>query len=98
MATKQQILQNIIDYVAKCGGTYSQWYVGVAAIPRDRLFNNHSVDEKSGYWIYDTCATSDEARAIEDYFIGKGMKGGPGGGDSTTKSAYAYKITSGTRE
>jgi hypothetical protein len=98
MATKADIIQDITTYVANCGGNYSQWYVGVAAVPRDRLFTDHSVDEKNGNWIFRTCATSEEARAVEDHFIAKGMKGGPGGGDSTTKAVYAYKITNSTRE
>ncbi len=98
MTTKAQIIQDITTHVANCGGAYSQWYIGIAAAPRDRLFSDHSVDEKNGNWIFRTCATSDEAREVEDYFIAKGMKGGPGGGDSTTKSVYAYKITSNTRE
>ena len=98
MATKAEIIQQIADYVRQCGGSYSQWYSGIAADSRARLFNDHNVDEKNGNWIFRGCASSDEARAVEDYFIGKGMKGGPGGGDSSTKSVYAYKITGSTKE
>lgn len=98
MATKAQIIQDISTYVTNGGGSYSQWYIGIAAVPRDRLFTDHNVSEKNDLWIHDTCSTSDEARAIEDYFVAKGMKGGPGGGDATTKSVYAYKITNSTKE
>lgn len=98
MATKQDIIKAIADYVSEYGGKYSDWYGGVASDPRQRLFNDHSVDEKSGHWIYQGCASSDEARAVEDHFIAEGMKGGPGGGDANTKSVYAYRITSSTRE
>jgi hypothetical protein len=94
---KASVINDIVKYVQKCGGAYSQWYCGVAAVPADRLFKDHSVD-RSGAWIYSPCASSDEARAIEDYFFRLGMKGGPGGGDFTTKTVYAYKITSSTRE
>jgi hypothetical protein len=96
--TKERVTQEIADYVRNCGGAYSQWYVGIAADPQQRLFNDHNVDRNSGAWIYRTCGSSEEARAIEDYFILMGMKGGPGGGDSATKIVYAYKITSSTRE
>ena len=98
MATKQEVIQQIAAHVASCGGSHSEWYAGVATDPRARLFNDHSVDEKNGSWIFRTCSTSDEARDVEQYFIGRGMKGGPGGGDSSTKAVYAYKITNSTRE
>jgi hypothetical protein len=98
MATKQEIINVIADHVSKRGGNCSEWYVGIATEPHVRLFNDHSVDEKNGLWIHRLCVSSSDAREIEDYFIAKGMKGGPGGGDSDTKSVYAYKITSSTRE
>lgn len=41
------------------------------------LFNDHRVDERDGNWIYRECVSSYEARAVEDYFVQKGMKGGP---------------------
>jgi hypothetical protein len=98
MATKAEIIQEIAAHVQKCGGTYSAWYSGIAADAEKRLFNDHNVDKAKDAWIYRRCTTSDEARAAEDYFVQKGMKGGPGGGDSTTKDVYAYKITNLTTE
>jgi hypothetical protein len=98
MATKAEVIQEIAAYVQKCGGSYSQWYSGIAADSQNRLFNDHNVDKANGTWIYRQCASSDEARAVEDYFVQRGMKGGPGGGDSTTKSVYTYKITNSTTE
>ncbi len=96
--TANSTAQEIAAYVGQHGGNYSQWYVGIAANPQDRLFSGHNVSERGGAWIYRTCTNSDQARAIEDYFISMGMKGGPGGGDATTKAIYAYRITSSTRE
>jgi hypothetical protein len=90
--------QDIVDYIGKQGGTYSQWYVGVAADGAQRLFNDHHVDRNKDAWIYSPCATSSEARAVEQHFLKLGMKGGPGGGDSSTKIVYAYRITNSTRE
>lgn len=98
MAAKADIIQQIAAHVQKCGGTYAQWYGGVASDPEARLFNDHGVDKGKDAWIYRTCASSEDARAIEEHFFQKGMKGGPGGGDWTTKSVYAYKITNTTRE
>jgi hypothetical protein len=98
MATKAEIIQAIAAHVQSCGGSYSEWYCGIAADAQERLFNDHSVDSKNGRWIYRQCANSADARAVEDYFVQRGMKGGPGGGDSTTTYVYAYRITSSTRE
>jgi len=99
MTAKQaQVVNDIASYVAKNGGQYSEWYVGIAADPKNRLFKDHAVSQPSGQWIYDYCATSAEAREVEQHFFSKGAKGGPGGGDNTTKAIYAYKITNSTIE
>ena len=76
----------------------SAWYAGIAADPRQRLFNDHGVDEKNGQWAYDTCGTSADARAVEEALLKLGCKGGGGGGDDTTKARYVYFITSSTTE
>lgn len=98
MATKTEIIAEIQNYVRDCGGKYSGWYVGVAADPKKRLFNDHAVEEKGGAWIYRQCSTAAIAREVENHFIEQGMDGGPGGGDSSTEYVYAYRKTSSTRE
>lgn len=90
--------EDITAHVQKSGGAYSRWYVGIATKPKERLFNDHAVDEAKGHWIFRPCGSSSEARKIEKYFIGQGMKGGDGGGDEATKTVYAYRITTSTRE
>ena len=98
MAKNSQIIQEIVEHVRACGGSYSGWYVGVAADPRARLFNDHNVSQQHSSWIFRTCASTEEARAVEDHFIEQGMKGGAGGGDYDTTAVYAYAITSNTRQ
>lgn len=93
-----QIAANIDAHIRKCGGGYPSWYVGIATDPRERLFRGHNVDEKNGAWIYKDAGNDTNARAIEDHFIKKGCKGGDGGGSTTSRYVYAYKITSTTRE
>jgi len=96
---KETARQAIDDYVRGCGGVYSDWYVGIAADPRERLFTDHNVDEKKGHWVFQRCADSVIARELERYFTNTlGANGGPGGGDHTTTYIYAYKITSSTKE
>jgi hypothetical protein len=97
--SKQAIKQEIRDHIKSRGGSYSDWYVGIAADPRERLFNDHKVDEENGHWIYRACESSVVAREIEEYFVNSlGTDGGSGGGDQSTRSVYAYKKTSYTKE
>ena len=98
--TKSEVIADIKAYIQEWGGKYSDWYVGIASDAKSRLFNDHAVKEKGGDgWIFRECESSSVARDIEDHFINTlGTDGGPGGGDYTTKSVYAYKKTSYTEE
>lgn len=97
--TMQQIVNEIVSYIGKFPSTkYSDWYVGIASSPEDRLFIEHCVD-KNGYWIHAEAISHIEARTIEQHLIENlKTKGGPGGGDASTKFVYAYLITSTTKE
>lgn len=94
--SEQQILNEIIQYIHKEGYNYSSWYVGIASDPKDRLFNEHNVDENS-WWIYRQAESSQSARNVEELIIKTyHTDGGTGGGDHSTKYVYAYKKTSTT--
>jgi len=95
----QETVKAFQEYISKDGGVFTQWYVGVAADPKKRLFNDHSVNEKTDLWIHSKHLGTDvAARYVEDVFLSKGCKGAPGGGDSNSCFAYAYKINGHTRE
>lgn len=97
--TAQKAISEITMFIQNNGGIYSAWYVGIAADPEDRLFNNHSVNKSSDSWIYRSCENSAEARLAEGHFLyGLGTSGGPGGGDENTSCIYAYKIAPHTFE
>lgn len=86
------IIERIKDYIIKFSGAYSNWYVGIAQDPRTRLFNDHAVNEKLDFWIYQKVSSSNSARNIEQYFTDTlGTSGDTGGGDDNTDSVYAYK-------
>jgi len=54
-ATKlDQIIQDIKDYISKCGGSYSAWYVGITSDITSRLFRDHGVRKDEDLWIYHT--------------------------------------------
>jgi len=92
-AEEIKIIKEIEDYVSKCGGFFSSWYVGIAENPEDRLFNEHNVSEKNGNWMYQPTSSSATARNTEQHFLGLGMDGGSGGGDYLSKAVYCYKKT-----
>ena len=93
------IVIKIKAHIKKRGGRLDQWYVGIAANAKDRLFSDHRVQENGGAWIHRLAATHQEARQIEDYFVNTlGTRGGTGGGSATTRSVYAYKITAHTKQ
>jgi len=96
---EETIKKEILAHIDDKGGPYSGWYVGIAEDPEDRLFNDHSVQRKGDYWIYRKAESHTAARNVEDYFVNDvGTKGGTGGGDENTKSVYAYKTNSHTKE
>jgi hypothetical protein len=95
----QQTIKDFQEFISKNGGVYTQWYVGVAADPEKRLFNDHNVNKSSDSWIYSKhLGTDAAARYVEEVFLSKGCKGAPGGGDRTSCYAYIYKINGHTRE
>ena len=68
---------------------YSQWYVGIAAEPEDRLFNEHGV-QQSDWWIQRRLASAEVARRVEDHLLKLGCEGAPGGGSEVSTAVYAY--------
>ena len=98
MITSKQMVADITEYVSKHGGRMGDWYAGIAADARARLFHDHGVNEAGGAWIYRICRTASQARATECHLLRLGMRGGSGYVDTTSKCVYAYKINSVTRE
>jgi hypothetical protein len=82
----------------KCGGSYSDYYVGITNDIDRRLFSEHNVDKKRNQWIYDEADSDIVARKVEQYFLDKGCDGGSGGGDEDSIFVYCYKITGTTVE
>jgi len=96
MSLNDAVLE-ILSYIG--GDDPRNWYVGIAQYPRDRLFGGHGVREQLDSWIYVPTPSTEIAREIERYFINeKQTKGGDGGGNGFTKSVYAYRTASHTRE
>lgn len=91
--TKQEIINEIGSHINEEGSGYRSWYVGIASDPRARLFNDHNVTREKSWWIFCEATSSENARAVEQHFLDLGCDGGSGGGDTQTKSVYAYRKT-----
>jgi len=92
--TMEIIKTEIKSHIESGGGNYSAWYVGIATKPRERLFNDHRVNEKTDGWIFRHAESESAARQIEDYFVNTlGTDGGTGGGINP-EYVYAYKKSS----
>ena len=97
MTVMLSIVQEIDNHIRAHGGGYPAWYVGIAADPRDRLFNDHNVHEKGDAWIHRDAGSEQAAREVEQHFLGLGCQGGGGGGSYPTRYVYAYKMAAHTR-
>ena len=87
-----QIFADFNAYITRCGGSPSEWYVGIAKDARERLFVDHKVDI-NGAWIYHLASNHQAARDIEIAYHEAGYRGSHGGGDHRTVFVYAYRIT-----
>lgn len=96
MAVNHQIANDIVNHVDS--DNKSNWYVGIATNPTNRLFDDHCVDKEHGGWIYRDASNETDARDTEAYLLNEyHFKGDVGGGNHPTY-VYAYKITSYTKQ
>lgn len=86
----QQAFDKIKSYIDEHNNNYPRWYGGIASDPKERLFEEHNVSEKSDLWIYQRCESEQSARAVEEALLKLGCDGSTGGGDQSTVYAYAY--------
>jgi hypothetical protein len=92
IATFDEGINYIRDFIKKSGSEYQGWYVGITKDIDERLFGYHRVDRQNGFWCYIQAKSSTIARDIEKFFTeGCHTDGGPGGGDDDSDIVYAYK-------
>jgi hypothetical protein len=76
-------------FIERTGAPYSQWYAGVAADPKDRLFSQHGVRE-SDWWIVRRRANAEAARQVAQFLLKLGCDGGLDDDEAST-AVYAYR-------
>ncbi len=96
--TAAVIAAEIQQYITSAGQPYGAWYAGITNNPDRRLFQEHCVSKNGPWWIWREAMDDGAARAIEDYFLRLGCKGGAGGGESDCVYVYAYLIRQDTVE
>ena len=82
--------EEILANINKLGGSYSDWYCGIASNWVNRLVIEHKVPKKGHPYIARQCYTSDDAIAVENALIELGCDGAPRTGDKTSVYVYAY--------
>ena len=94
--SKQEIIAAVDAYMRQFQYPNSDWYVGIAADPQERLFNGLNVDEDNGFWIYEHANSVETAREVEQAYLVGGHDGGGGGGSTDSTYVYAYVKLQGT--
>ena len=99
MANKIQIIADINAHLQNSEKRfYSDFYIGITNDVERRLFGEHRVSKKDGWWIYRSADTKSIAQAVEEYYLEKGMLGDTGGGNENSVIVYCYEITRYTEE
>lgn len=91
--SKENIIKAFDEHLQKSGRRfYSEFYVGITDNVQRRLFQEHNVNQDTMWWIYSTAESKEIAAEIEQYYLDKGMKGHPGGGNDSSTKVYCYAI------
>jgi hypothetical protein len=96
--SRSEIIGDIEDFIARNGGEFGGWYVGVAAAPRAKLQRQHRVKDKGDACIARRARDEYEAHEVAEYFRTTRGTRGPGGqpGEEDV-CVYGYKIKSHTK-
>jgi hypothetical protein len=89
--SEHEVVEKIVAFVRLKGGSFREWYVGIAKDPIDRLFNQHLVNRDGKDYYYEYTHSLNAARNAEQRLINLGFDGGASGGDEQTKAAYVYR-------
>lgn len=80
MPSESQLISEIESIVVTC----PSWTIGMTDDP-DRRRRGHGNPVRWQQWY---AVTETSARKVEDYFLGKGMRGAPGGGISPNSDVW----------
>ena len=86
------IVKDILSYIFENDFQLSEWYVGIASNPREKLFQEHNVMEDSDLWIIRAAESITSAKSIAYHIISRyGTDGLLKSNSETSKFVYAFK-------
>lgn len=62
------VIEKIDQYIRRHDWPYSEWCVGIADDPREKLERQQETEGETGPWIYTTAGNGEFARAIRQHF------------------------------
>lgn len=96
--SQQEAVQAVVDHVDRCGGDYTDWYVGVASEPERTLFEYHLVEPRGQYMYCRLASFADAQEAAKRCQMQLGTKTGMSFGLRDAIFLYAYRMTNRSRE
>jgi hypothetical protein len=94
---KSQIIAEIENFMAKHGGQYAQWYVGICSTPKQTLFGKHKF-KQGDKGLFRTAHSEMQAQEVGEYFVACGCKGDVRTLKAGEVGVYAYQITPHTKQ
>ena len=89
----------LIDLIDRCGGDFTDWFVGMTNDPEYMLFGYHLVDKRDGQYFYCRMTTYHDAAFMVEHLLNVyRVRTGPVFGGADALYVYAYKMMTGTRE
>lgn len=89
--SKTEIIDDVEAFVAKYGGKFADWYVGISKDPKATLNGTHGF-KKGDVGLVRTAASELQAQQVVDYFVGtRGCKGRKESFDAGEIHVYAYR-------
>ncbi len=89
----QEIKFEFLAFIKENGGDFSDWYIGIAADPKNTLMAQHKVDQDEDAWTYKQALSFQACRTVQRFFQDKlNMDGKPLlRGDEDTDCVYLFK-------
>ena len=95
---EEDIIEQVLKYIAEKGGKRAQWYVGVAKDPKKALFKEHRVPKSGTPWYYKNAMDHTEALRIEDRLLREGLDGAVFNKDIKAIGVYVYRKSGHTKD
>lgn len=95
---RSEIIQDIEAHIAKNGGGWGDWFVGVTDRPKHALFSQHGLRATGDAWIARKAKDDLQAMEVRDYFrTVRKTKAQASAGSLDHVFVYAYRCKTHTK-